>query len=152
MRCRAAISGIPFILAILAIDLATTPAFSQPPVVIASAVATTGGAATVMRSAARPQSQARSSYFESYLDEVSARGSVPLAWAEQLQFARVFDPEWGAEISLGHAANSFNQSFNARVVDLLEYDTPVRVGQSDMIFKLRAPGSDNDIVTFELIF
>jgi len=43
-------------------------------------------------------------------------------------------------------------SFRERDEAVLGYDTPVRLGASDLLFKLRAPGRRRSIVTFEVIF
>lgn len=42
--------------------------------------------------------------------------------------------------------------FRSRSISLLKYDTPLQLGQNDLIFKFRAPGARRTIVHFEFIF
>ena len=49
-------------------------------------------------------------------------------------------------------AHSRQSGFRERNLALLRYDTPLRIGESDVLFKLRAPGSKRSIVTFEFRF
>ena len=43
-------------------------------------------------------------------------------------------------------------AFRERDSVVLGYEAPLRLGESDLLFKLRAPGKRRSIVTFEVVF
>jgi hypothetical protein len=65
-------------------------------------------------------------------------------------------PAWRVEIdsrALAEAGEDLVVSaFRERDEVLLGYDTPLRLGESDLLFKLRAPGKRRSILTLEVIF
>jgi len=59
--------------------------------------------------------------------------------------------------NLGNPATALSKRFLAggfseRKLAVLSYDTPLRMGSNDVMFKLRAPGDRRSIVTFKLEF
>ncbi len=86
-------------------------------------------------------------------DADETQESVEVARSLSREMGRLLDSRLALHVSELESSQPARRSgFRERNVALFRYDTPLRILESDVLFKLRAPGAKRSIVTLELLF